>query len=58
MNKMSELTGLALTTISYFERGFRKPTLDTTLRIAAALNVDLGALIQRAEKSVQRLKRH
>ena len=53
MNKLAELTGLALTTISYFERGFRKPTLETALRIASALDVDLGVLIQRATKSAR-----
>ena len=54
MNKLAELTGLALTTISYFERGFRKPTLETALRVAAALDADLGALIQSAVKAIQR----
>jgi transcriptional regulator with XRE-family HTH domain len=54
MNKMAELTGLALTTISYFERALRKPTLETALRIALALDVDLGALIQQATKAIRR----
>lgn len=58
MNKLAELTGLALTTISYFERGFRKPTLETALRVAAALDVDLGVLIQRAAKAILRQRRN
>lgn len=57
MNKLAELTGLALTTVSYFERGLRKPTLETALRVAIALEVDLGTIIQRAIKDIPAARR-
>ena len=56
MNKLAELTGLGLTTVSYFERGFRSPTLETALRVSLALKVDLAALIQRAVKDIEHRK--
>jgi transcriptional regulator with XRE-family HTH domain len=36
--------------VSYVERGMRNPTLDTLLRIAAALDVDLSKLLKQASK--------
>ena len=49
-NKLSQLTGLSLTMVSYVERGMRNPTLDTLLRLADALRVDLGQIIKQASK--------
>lgn len=46
MNQLSAMTGLSLTTISYFERGLRNPTFETVARISFALGVDLGKLIE------------
>ena len=46
--------GLSHQMVSYVERGMRNPTLDTLLRIASALNVDLPGLIKRASKTVRR----
>jgi transcriptional regulator with XRE-family HTH domain len=43
--------------ISLVERELRKPTFDTLLRIAEALDVDLGALIQRATKAAKRVSK-
>ena len=50
MTVLAERSGISQPSVSYIERGLRIPSLDTLLRIAAALNVDLGALIQRASK--------
>ena len=54
MNKLAEMTGLSLTMLSHIERGMRRPTLDTFLRIAVALKVDLGVLINTAQASVDK----
>jgi len=48
MYRIAKKSGLSLQMISYVERGMRNPTLDTLLRIAAALNVDLSRLIKQA----------
>lgn len=52
MDQLAAKSGLSQPMISYVERGLRNPTLDTLLRIAAALDVDLSKLLQQA------LKRH
>lgn len=54
MNRLAELTGLSLTTVSYVERGMRNPTLDTLLRIAEALELDLGRTITGASRDGQK----
>ena len=41
--------------ISYVERGMRNPTLDTLLRIALALDVDLSRLDQKGIKTSKTL---
>ena len=38
--------------IAYVENGERNPTLETVLRIAAALKVDLAEIIKRAQKEI------
>lgn len=48
MNAVAERAGLSQQMVSYLERGIRKASLDTALRIAEALNVDLGQLISGA----------
>lgn len=48
LNRLAEKAGLSRSMVSYVERGMRNPTLDTMLRIAGALNVDLWRLIKRA----------
>ena len=50
MTQLAQKAGLSLSMISFVERELRKPTLETLLRIAAALDVELGALIRRASK--------
>ena len=53
MTQLAQEAGLSLAMISFVERELRKPTLETLLRIAAVLDVDLGALIQRASKAAK-----
>lgn len=50
MTQLAQKSGLSLSMISFVERELRKPTLETLFRIATALDVELGALIQRASK--------
>ena len=54
MSRVAEHAGLHVSMISLVERELRKPTLDTLLRIAEALDVDLGTLIHRACKAARR----
>ncbi len=50
MYRVAKSSGLSLQMISYVERGERNPTLDTLLRIANALGVDLSKLLKQASK--------
>jgi transcriptional regulator with XRE-family HTH domain len=54
MTVLAARAGLAQATISFVERGIRNPTLDTLLRIAGVLDVELGALVTRASKDARR----
>ena len=48
MLTVADRAGLSQQMVSYVEREIRRPTLETALRVAAALNVDLGDLIKAA----------
>jgi len=48
MTQVAERSGLSRQMISYMEHGKRNPTLDTLLRIANALDVNLWKLVKRA----------
>src|SRR4029077_12249299 len=50
MNLVAERAGLSQQMISYVEREMRNPTLETLLRICAALGVDLADLIRQASQ--------
>jgi transcriptional regulator with XRE-family HTH domain len=50
MNRLAEMAGLSQQMISYIERGMRNPTLDSTVRIARALRVDLADVIRQAQR--------
>jgi transcriptional regulator with XRE-family HTH domain len=50
MTVLSERAGLSQQSISYVEREMRIPNLDTLLRIAEVLEVDLSDVINRASK--------
>ena len=50
LNLIAEKAGLARQTITFVEQESRTPTLETLLRIASALEVDLEKIIARARK--------
>ena len=52
MNAVAERAGLSYQMVSYVEREMRMPTLDTLLRMAEALDLNLGELITRAERAI------
>lgn len=54
MNALAERAGLSQQMVSYVERELRTPTLETLLRLAAALEVDLWKLIKQAEIATSR----
>jgi len=45
-------SGLSQPSIGYIEKGMRIPSLETTLRLAKAMNVDLAKIIKRAQKEI------
>ena len=53
MNRLAQKSGLSQSMISLLERGMRNPTLDTLLRIAIALDVDLSQLLKKAAKRLK-----
>lgn len=55
-NTLATLTGLNQSTMSRFERSAQNPTLDSLLRVADALQLDLGDVIKRAAKNVESSK--
>jgi DNA-binding phage protein len=50
MNQVAERAGLSQQMVSYVEREIRNPTLETLLRVTAAIGINLAAVIQRAQK--------
>jgi transcriptional regulator with XRE-family HTH domain len=48
MNEVAQASGLSQQMVSYVEREMRNPTLETLLRITAALDIDLADVIKRA----------
>ena len=50
MNLVAERAGLSQQMVSYVEREMRNPTLETLLRISAALEIDFAAVMRRAGK--------
>jgi transcriptional regulator with XRE-family HTH domain len=50
MNVVAQRSGLSHSIISLIERDLRNPTLDTLLRIADAIEIDLGEILVRARK--------
>ena len=47
---ISERTGLSRAMIGYVESGARNPTLQTLLRMADALEIDLSAIVRQAQR--------
>jgi transcriptional regulator with XRE-family HTH domain len=58
MRWLAQKSGLSQPTISYIERGLRIPSLDTAYRIAAALDLDLSAVIKTATGLSTKASRH
>ena len=56
MNRVAERAGLSQQMVSYVEREMRNPTLETLLRIAVALEIDLAQVLQTAQKTVSKSK--
>ena len=56
MNLVAERAGLSQQMVSYVEREMRNPTLETLLRMAAALEIDLAKVLQTAEKMTSKSK--
>lgn len=48
MQRVAESAGVSQQMVSYFERGLRNPSLDTLIRIAGVLKVDLPSLLDEA----------
>ena len=55
MTVVSERSGLSRAMISFIENKRRNPTLDSLLRIADVLEVDIATVIRRAQKRAERL---
>jgi transcriptional regulator with XRE-family HTH domain len=51
MNLVAERAGLSQQMVSYVEREMRNPTLETLLRIAAAIEIDFVEVLRQATKS-------
>jgi transcriptional regulator with XRE-family HTH domain len=51
MNLVAQRAGLSQQMVSYVEREMRNPTLETLLRIAAALEVDLSDVLRAAQQA-------
>lgn len=56
MNAIAERGGLSQQMVSYVERGLRNPTLDTLLRLAHALEMELAELIAVAQKQNRKMR--
>lgn len=50
LNELARRAGLSQQMVSYVEREMRTPTLETLLRLADALEIDLWKLIRKASK--------
>lgn len=53
MERLARQAGLSQGMISLVERDLRNPTLDTLLRIAEVLEVDLGRVLTKAAAKVK-----
>jgi transcriptional regulator with XRE-family HTH domain len=56
MNVVAERAGLSQQMVSYVEREMRNPTLETLLRIAAAIEIDLAQILRQASQSARKSK--
>jgi transcriptional regulator with XRE-family HTH domain len=56
MNAVAERAGLSQQMISYVEREMRNPTLETLLRMSAAMEIDFAEVVRQANKSAAKTK--
>jgi transcriptional regulator with XRE-family HTH domain len=54
MTRLAEQSGLSQAMISFVERDLRNPTLDTLLRVADALELELSDVLVRAKRAASR----
>ena len=54
MTVVAQRAGLSQSIVSLIERDLRSPTLDTLLRIAEAIEIDLGEILTRAQKEISK----
>lgn len=57
MNEVAERAGLSQQMVSYVEREMRNPTLETLLRMSAAIETDLPTILQAAIRDVKKVAR-
>jgi transcriptional regulator with XRE-family HTH domain len=57
MTALAQKAGLSRAMISFVESEFRNPSLETLVRMAYVLDVNLAEIIQRAQDAVARKKR-
>lgn len=53
-NKLAYMTGLNQSTVSRLENYHENPTLDSLLRVADALKINLGEVLRRAIQTVDK----
>jgi transcriptional regulator with XRE-family HTH domain len=51
---VAQQSGLSQQAIGYMEKGHRIPSLETVLRVAKAMDVDLAEIIKRARKELSK----
>jgi len=56
MTVLAERSGLSHSMISFIEREIRNPSLETLLRIAFVLKLDLAEILHRAEAAARKPK--
>lgn len=55
MNLVAERAGISQQMVSYVEREMRNPTLETLLRVAAGIEVDLVDVLAQATNDVKKV---
>jgi transcriptional regulator with XRE-family HTH domain len=51
---IAQLSGLSQQAIGYMEKGHRIPSLETILRVAKAMDVNLADIIKKAQKAISK----
>lgn len=53
---VEQKSGISQQMVGFVERGLRRPSLETALRIAGGIGVDLGQIIRKARKAASKRK--